>query len=227
VSGEAAKAERATKLTRMTGWLRSGKRKVRNTTMFADATSLEGKFLVAMPGMGDSRFEKSVIYLCAHSGEGSMGFIINRPLETPGTLDFLEQLNIIAENERDGVPENVVAAGLHTGGPVEQGRGFVLHSPDYQAEGTLKVDGKVCLTATLEVLRELAIGKGPEKFLMALGYSGWSAGQLEEELAANGWLIAECDSDIIFSADAGAKYARAMQSMGINPGLLSQETGHA
>ena len=195
--------------------------------MFADATSLEGKFLVAMPGMGDSRFEKSVIYLCAHSGEGSMGFIINRPLETPGTLDFLEQLNIIVENERDGVPENVVAAGLHTGGPVEQGRGFVLHSPDYQAEGTLKVDGKVCLTATLEVLRELAIGKGPEKFLMALGYSGWSAGQLEEELAANGWLIAECDSDIIFSADAGAKYARAMQSMGINPGLLSQETGHA
>lgn len=191
------------------------------------STSLEGQFLVAMPGMGDTRFEKTVIYICAHSEEGAMGFVVNRPAASPSASDFLLQLGLISETEVNDLPEHLGSHLLHTGGPVEPGRGFVLHTADYSADATLVVDGQIGLTATLEILRELATGSGPSEYLVTLGYSGWSAGQLEEEIAANGWLVCPADSSIIFSRDDEQKYARAMGILGIDPNWLSAEAGHA
>lgn len=189
--------------------------------------SLRGQVLIAMPNMGDPRFEKSLIYVCAHSGDGTMGFMVNRTLERPGLPDFLEQLGIITEREKAQLPERVCKSELFSGGPVEPGRGFVLHSPDYHSESTLKVDSEISLTATLEVLRAIATGAGPQRAMIALGYSGWASGQLEEEIAANGWLTAECGSELIFAADHDLKYERAMRVLGVDPILLSTEAGHA
>lgn len=193
----------------------------------SDCTNLEGQLLVAMPKMGDARFEKTVIYICAHSNEGSMGFIINRPLETPRPKDFLTQLSIITENEVDKIPDELIASDLYSGGPVEPGRGFVLHSAEYEGESTIKVAKDLYLTATLEVLREIAVGRGPKRYILALGYSGWSAGQLEDEISSNGWLVTNADSDLIYSDNYDAKYNQAMNSMGIDPALLSSDAGHA
>lgn len=193
----------------------------------SDSTKLEGQLLVAMPKMGDARFEKTVIYLCAHSNEGSMGFIINRPLETPKPQDFLTQLNIVSENEIDKIPTELVNGALYSGGPVEPGRGFVLHTPEYEGQSTIKVSKDVFLTATLEILREIAVGRGPEKYALALGYSGWSAGQLEDEISSNGWLVTNADANIIYSDDHGTKYNYTMNQMGIDPALLSADAGHA
>ena len=195
--------------------------------MIPDHTSLEGQFLVAMPGMGDNRFEKAIVYLCAHSPEGSMGFVINKPLSQPAPLEFLQQLNIITPNENDKVPSALSKSRLYAGGPVEPGRGFVLHSAEYKAESTIKVDDSVCLTATLEILREIAVGKGPSRYLIALGYAGWSAGQLEEEISSNGWLTANTDADILYDSECDSKYFRLMQQMGINLSSLSADAGHA
>lgn len=195
--------------------------------MIPNSDSLEGQFLIAMPGMGDARFEKTVIYVCAHSKEGAMGFVFNKPLEEPQPLDFFEQLEIINYTERDQVPADVAACALHTGGPVEPGRGFVLHSPDYRGDTTIDVRGSVCMTATLKILRDIAMGRGPKDFLIALGYSGWSAGQLEEEIISNGWLTTNASPELIFDTDHTQKYFNAMQLMGINPSLLSAEAGHA
>lgn len=195
--------------------------------MIPNYASLEGKFLVAMPGMADKRFDKTVIYLCAHSEEGSMGFIINKPLPQPNPEDFFRQLNIILEGEEIDFSNTPLSLGLYNGGPVEPGRGFVLHSSDYEAETTIKVDENVRLTATLEILRKIATSVGPEKFFIALGYSGWSAGQLEEEISANGWLVTEADPEIVFGYKAEEKYDRVMAMMGINPSLLSADAGHA
>jgi len=195
--------------------------------MITDSTSLEGQFLVAMPRMGDSRFEETVIFICAHSEEGAMGFIVNRTLGEPGTVDFLEKLGIVAPKDMLAIPDDLAATALHMGGPVEPGRGFVLHSPDYQAQTTLAVTDEVCLTATLEILRSMATGEGPEKYFIALGYSGWSSGQLEDEIAANGWLIAPADASFVYDQDNATKYARVMGTMGIDPNLISADTGHA
>lgn len=192
-----------------------------------DSTKLEGQLLVAMPRMGDARFEKTVIYLCAHSDEGSMGFIINRPLETPKPQDFLTQLNIVSEKEVDKIPTKLVNGSLYSGGPVEPGRGFVLHTPEYEGQGTIKVSEDVFLTATLEILREIAVGRGPKKYVLALGYSGWSAGQLEDEISSNGWLVTSTDASLIYSDNHNAKYNDAMNQMGIDPMLLSADAGHA
>lgn len=193
----------------------------------SDCTKLEGQLLVAMPRMGDARFEKTVIYLCAHSAEGSMGFIINRPLETPRPKDFLTQLSIISETEVDKIPMQLMEGDLYSGGPVEPGRGFVLHTAEYEGQSTIKVAKDVYLTATLEILREIAVGRGPDKYILALGYSGWSAGQLEEEISSNGWLVTSGDSSLIYSNDHDAKYNQAMNNMGIDPTLLSTDAGHA
>lgn len=193
----------------------------------SDCTNLEGQLLVAMPKMGDARFEKTVIYICAHSAEGSMGFIINKPLETPRPKDFLTQLNIVTEKESDKIPTQLMEGDLYSGGPVEPGRGFVLHSAEYEGQSTIKVAKDVYLTATLEILREIAFGRGPTKYILALGYSGWSAGQLEEEISSNGWLIAKADADLIYSDNYDAKYNQAMNNMGIDPALLSTDAGHA
>ena len=190
-------------------------------------SSLEGRFLVAMPRMGDARFENTVIFLCAHSDEGAMGFVINRPLAEPSFSDFMLKLGIVTENEKAILLDGFNTKSLYTGGPVEPGRGFVLHSPDFHTESTIGVNAEVSLTATLEILRAIATNKGPSRHVVALGYSGWSAGQLEEEIASNGWLVAQSDSEIIFGGRNSTKYNRVMGAMGIDPVLLSADTGHA
>ncbi|MCB1415313.1 MAG: YqgE/AlgH family protein [Nitratireductor sp.] len=190
-------------------------------------SSLEGRFLVAMPRMGDARFENTVVFLCAHSDEGAMGFVVNRPLAEPSISDFMLKLGIVTESEKSILLGNLEARSLHTGGPVEPGRGFVLHSPDFRTESTIEVNAEVSLTATLEILRAIAMNKGPSRHVVALGYSGWSAGQLEEEIASNGWLVAQSDSEIIFGGRNETKYNRVMGAMGIDPALLSADTGHA
>lgn len=192
-----------------------------------DFSSFAGKFLIAMPGMGDTRFEKSVIYVCAHSDDGAMGFIINQTMQAPTVTEFLQQLEIISQNERILVPENLSNAHMHVGGPVEPGRGFVLHTPEFESDTTLEVSGGVSLTATLEILRAIATGKGPQRCILALGYAGWASGQLEEEITANGWLTCDGQESILFEGTNESKYERALAILGVNPLLLSSQTGHA
>ena len=192
-----------------------------------ETLSLTGQFLIAMPGMGDQRFEKSVIFVCAHSEDGAMGFIINRTMASPSIVDFFTKLEIITHEEQDTFGEELAARSLNMGGPVEPGRGFVLHTPDFESETSLKIGDSICLTATLEILRAIAMGRGPERILLALGYSGWGAGQLEREIISNGWLNCEADHDILFDQDHETKYERALATLGIDPLLLSSEAGHA
>ncbi len=182
---------------------------------------LDGKLLVAMPGMGDPRFEKSVILICAHSAEGAMGLIINRPARDLTFGNLLDQLSI------PRVPEGRDIR-IHSGGPVERGRGFVLHSPDYTGgPATMRIGSDYGMTATLDILEALARGDGPARALLALGYSGWGPGQLEDEIRANGWLIAHAAEDLVFSADDAGKWVGALRAMGIDPLMLSASAGRA
>ncbi|WRH64866.1 MAG: YqgE/AlgH family protein [Fuscovulum sp.] len=182
---------------------------------------LDGKLLVAMPGMGDPRFEKSVILICAHSAEGAMGLIINRPARDLTFGNLLDQLSI------PRVPEGRDIR-IHSGGPVERGRGFVLHSPDYTGgPATMRIGSDYGMTATLDILEALARGDGPARALLALGYSGWGPGQLEDEIRANGWLIADAAEDLVFSADDAGKWVGALRAMGIDPLMLSAAAGRA
>lgn len=187
----------------------------------------DGQLLVAMPGMRDPRFERAVIYVCAHSAEGAMGIRINDP--APLTLgDILVQLEIVAD--RNAIPETVSQRDLpvQRGGPVDTARGFVLHSPDYRSgEATLAVDGEISLTATVDILKAIATGGGPRQALLALGYAGWAAGQLEREMADNGWLTTPAPSSLIFSPDVDGKYGRALGLIGVDPAMLSGDAGHA
>jgi putative transcriptional regulator len=189
---------------------------------------LDGRLLIAMPVMGDSRFERSVIYLCAHSAEGAMGIIVNHPA---GSIDFpelLEQLGIVKKGEHIKLPENAESMKVLRGGPVDTGRGFVLHSSDFYIENaTLRIDDGVCLTATVDILRAIASGSGPKHAILALGYAGWAPGQLETEIQSNGWLHCDADADLIFGDDVEDKYGRALRKIGIDPGMLSNEAGHA
>ena len=181
---------------------------------------LTGQFLIAMPTMGDPRFERTVIYMCAHSADGAMGLVVNR---VASEIDFPELLNQL-EIETDGIktPTPVLM-----GGPVETGRGFVLHSMDYSQDSTLKVTDEVGLTATVDILRAIAEGDGPAKSLLTLGYSGWSSGQLDNEIQANGWLNVSSDTSILFDEDLNRKWERAVRKVGIDPSFLSAEAGHA
>ena len=189
---------------------------------------LDGQILIAMPVMDDPRFERSVIYLCAHSPEGAMGIIVNRPA---GSIDFpglLVQLDIIKKAEQIKLPENAETMKVLRGGPVETGRGFVLHSSDFFIEdATLQIDDGICLTATVDILKAIAKGGGPKHAILALGYAGWAAGQLENEIQHNGWLHCDADPDLIFGADSDEKYLRALRKIGIDPGMLSTNAGHA
>jgi len=194
---------------------------------FEGSDYLEGKFLIAMPAMGDTRFEKSVIYICAHTEKGAMGFIINRALNTPPISEFFTQLGIVNDEETDQLAANLKSIQLYSGGPVEPGRGFVLHSPEFKGDSTLEVDENVYLTATLEILRAIATAKGPKKILLALGYSGWASGQLEEEIVSNGWLISSAESSVIFGRNNAVKYQQALNILGVDPMLLSTDAGHA
>ncbi|GAH07549.1 unnamed protein product, partial [marine sediment metagenome] len=146
-----------------------------------DEGYLDGQLLIAMPAMGDERFSRSVIYLCAHSSEGAMGIVINQQAPNISFTELLDQLNIAPDEDRISLPESLDSMAVHFGGPVETGRGFVLHSADYfKAESTLPVDDSMCLTATIDILRDIAKGTGPDKALLALGYAGWGPGQLED-----------------------------------------------
>ena len=189
---------------------------------------LDGQLLIAMPVMGDPRFERSVIYMCAHSSEGAMGIMVNRPA---GSIDFPEllvQLEIIKEADQIKLPENAESMKVLKGGPVDTGRGFVLHSSDFYIENaTLRIDDGICLTATVDILKAIAKGSGPKHAILALGYAGWAPGQLENEIQGNGWLHCDADQDLIFGGDVEEKYARALRKIGIDPSMLSNDAGHA
>ena len=181
---------------------------------------LSGQFLAAMPAMGDPRFEKSVIYVCAHSEDGAMGLVINQPLEELKFPDILDQMGIEPTPACDQIT-------VHCGGPVESARGFVLHSSDYQMDGTLVVDESVALSATTEILKAIAYGTGPKQSLMALGYAGWGAGQLDEEILNNAWLNVPGDGALLWSTQDETKWDAALGTLGISPASLVADAGHA
>lgn len=184
--------------------------------------NLSGAVLIAMPGMGDERFAHSVVLICAHSPEGAMGLVVNKPARDLDFHGLLEQLDI---------PETAEGRDIRVllGGPVERGRGFVLHSPDYESEGaTMGIEGGFGMTATTDILKALAEGKGPSRAILALGYSGWGPGQLEEEIARNDWLtLDKASADLIFADEDGAKWTRHLRHMGIDPMSLSSTAGRA
>jgi putative transcriptional regulator len=186
----------------------------------SDNLYLTGQLLVAMPQMRDPRFARSVIYMCAHSADGAMGLVVNRQVGSITFDDLLQQLNIGPNKRSDEIR-------VHFGGPVEQGRGFVLHSSDYLQTGSLRVDDQVALTATLDILKEMAAGGGPRKSLLALGYAGWGPGQLDAEIQANGWLSVSSDEALVFDADLDHKWERAIGKIGIDFSQLSSDAGHA
>jgi len=187
---------------------------------------LDGHFLIAMPGMKDDRFARTVVYVCAHSEEGAMGLIIN---QTQQMLfpDLLVQLGILDEKEAIRLPDSARNFVVRNGGPVDRSRGFVLHSGDYRVESSLPVSNDICLTATIDILRAISKGRGPQKALMALGYAGWGAGQLEKEIQENGWLTCPARPDLLFDADMDRKYDRVVASIGVDLTRLSTVAGHA
>ena len=189
---------------------------------------LDGQMLIAMPTMRDERFTRSVIYVCAHSTDGAMGIIVNQPAANINFPDLLVQLDVIPEADVIQLPSRAGHVKVLKGGPVESGRGFVLHSSDFVIEdSTLPIDQGVCLTATLDILKAIAGGGGPASAVLALGYAGWSAGQLETEIQENGWLHCTADKDLLFGPDVESKYDRALQKIGVNIAMLSTEAGHA
>ncbi len=186
-----------------------------------DPPFLDGQLLIAMPGMGDLRFARAVIFLCAHSAGGAMGLIVNKAAPELRFADLLRQLGIPAG-------AGLADARVHVGGPVERGRGFVLHSAEYEVEGSsLRVNETFAMTATVEILQDMAQGRGPRKALLALGYSGWGPGQLEGEIQANGWLVAPADPELVFETRDAEKWEGALRRLSIDPRLLSAEGGRA
>lgn len=190
---------------------------MKDKTSFSDLT---GHLLVAMPGLEETPFSKTVIYMCSHSDEGAMGLVVNQVVESLTFQDLLAQLEI----ESYGFDKNVA---VHAGGPVDSERGFVLHSSDYQATSTIKLNEQYSLTATLDILRDMAFGMGPQKSMLALGYAGWGPGQLDQEILENGWLTVPADQAIVFDSNPESKWHRAMGKLGIDPLLLSHEVGHS
>jgi putative transcriptional regulator len=189
---------------------------------------LDGQMLIAMPTMGDDRFARSVIYICAHSSEGAMGIIVNQPAANISFADLLVQLDVVGKSDLIQLPPAAGGVKVLKGGPVETSRGFVLHSNDFFIENsTLPIDDGICLTATLDILKAIAHGKGPHNAVLALGYAGWAPGQLENEINANGWLHCAADVDLVFGQDVEGKYTRALKKIGIDLGMLSSEAGHA
>ncbi|MGE3067509.1 MAG: YqgE/AlgH family protein [Hyphomicrobiaceae bacterium] len=189
---------------------------------------LEGQLLIAMPTMTDKRFQRSVIYMCAHSAEGAMGLIINQRASHISFPELLDQLRIASEDGEAPASAPAIDMDIHVGGPVETSRGFVLHSSDYYVDdATMQIDSGINLTATIDVLRALAGGKGPNRAILALGYAGWRAGQLESEIQANGWLHCPADLGLIFDRDIDEKYNRALSKIGIDPSHFVTEAGHA
>ncbi len=191
-------------------------------------TSLEGQFLIAMPALREGPFARSVVYLCAHRDDGAMGLIINHRADEIDFGELLRQLGVVPDGQGIRLPPKAEAVRVLRGGPVETGRGFVLHSADYDvSDSTVKIADDVCLTATIDILRAIAAGAGPSQAVLALGYAGWSSGQLESEILANGWLTCPADADLIFAPDDDNKYDRALAKLGVDLGMLSSDAGHA
>lgn len=183
---------------------------------------LTGKLLIAMPGMGDMRFMHSVVFICSHTVDGAMGLIVNKPAEDVALSDLLDQLNIVADPPERGLLP------VHFGGPVESARGFVLHSAEYDSQlHSMKVSDQFSMTATLDVLEDIALDQGPDQALMMLGYAGWGPGQLEAEIAMNGWLTVDADAALVFGPDDSGKWSAALKLLGVNPLSLSASAGHA
>jgi putative transcriptional regulator len=190
--------------------------------------SLEGQMLIAMPSLREGPFARSLVYLCAHREDGAMGIIVNQNAEAINFPELLVQLEVVKPDESIELPRSAAEVRVLRGGPVEKGRGFVLHSSDYLAtDSTVPIGDGICLTATLDILRAIASGKGPEKAVLALGYAGWSSGQLESEILANGWLNCPADASLVFDSDNESKYDRALAKIGVSAGMLSSEAGHA
>ena len=181
---------------------------------------LTGQLLIAMPTMEDPRFAQSVIYLCAHTLEGAMGLVLNRPLQRPKFDDLLRQLEVAPLPPARRIR-------LCAGGPMDNARGFVLHTADWTGEGSLRVDESLALTASLDVLKAIAEGNGPREGLLALGYAGWGPGQLDAEIQQNAWLSVPADETIVFDADHDTQWRRALAKLNIDPLLLSGAAGHA
>ncbi len=190
-----------------------------HTPSIPPPTWLNGHLLIAMPGMQDPRFGRTVLYICSHSPEGAMGLIINRTYGEIRFTDLMNQLGIAGQAIRE-LP-------VHFGGPVDSSRGFVLHSADFQADQTLVVNGSVALTATRDILQAIVRGTGPNRAIFALGYAKWVAGQLDSEIQANDWLTVPADRDLIFDRDLDTKWQRAIGKLGFDPAMLSAEAGHA
>src|SRR5215467_5045511 len=189
---------------------------------------LDGQMLIAMPSMRDERFSRSLIYVCAHSSEGAMGIIVNQIAANVNFPDLLVQLEVIPAADVIQLPQRAGSVKVLKGGPVETGRGFVLHSADFFIENsTLPIDEGICLTATLDILKAIARGDGPASAVLALGYAGWAPGQLEQEIQQNGWLHCAADVELIFGQDTDTKYEKALRKIGIDLGMLSSEAGHA
>ncbi|MFM8700454.1 MAG: YqgE/AlgH family protein [Hyphomicrobiales bacterium] len=189
---------------------------------------LTGMFLVAMPGMMDQRFDRAVIYLCAHSDDGAMGIIINKPAEDIVFPELLQQLDIIPLNSSISLPDQAGNMKVLRGGPVETSRGFVLHSqPSQIVMGSVATVDEIRLSATIDILKSIARGEGPSEAIFALGYAGWASGQLESEIQANGWMICPMDRKILFDQEFDSKYVRALGSLGIDPAMLSPHAGRA
>lgn len=186
----------------------------------ASGTSLEGQILIAMPSMGDPRFERTVILMCAHSPQGAMGLVVNKLIDHITFPELLKQLGI-------PVGDGVEQIHVHFGGPVETGRGFVLHSTDYVQAGTLGINGDIGLTPTIDILKAIAAGEGPRHSLLALGYAGWGPGQLDSEMQANAWLSAPADLELLFECRLDQRWSRALGKLGIDITRLSSEAGHA
>lgn len=182
---------------------------------------LEGKLLIAMPGMPDPRFAKTVVFVCAHSSEGAMGLVVNKPIDGLSFTDLMEQLDI-------PVQPGVADFPILYGGPVETGRGFVLHSGDYEGgDSTLPVSEEISLTATVDVLRAIAAGRGPDRAIFALGYAGWAPGQIEAEIQSNGWLHCDADPLLVFGADLEGKWRVALSKLGVGLSGLTGDAGRA
>ena len=185
-----------------------------------DPGYLTGQLLIAMPQMQDTRFERSVIYLCVHNADGAMGLVINQLADELSLPDLLEQLGIDSGEDEVGMP-------IHVGGPVESGRGFVLHTSDYAQGSTIQVNETVSLTATVDILKDIAEGRGPRRALLALGYAGWGAGQLDGEIQQNSWLNVNADESLLFGDQPDTKWEQSLAKLGIDLSLLSGEAGHA
>ncbi len=196
---------------------------------FTEDRFLEGQLLLAMPTMTDKRFRRSVIYMCRHTeADGAMGIIVNQRAKNLSFPKLLRQLKLLERGSDEELPVELSDKNVHVGGPVSAERGFVLHSGDYRtADATLTIADGICLTATIDILKAIAVGKGPAACLLALGYSGWAPGQLESELQANGWLHCRADHELVFGQDIELTYDRALSKLGIDPAFLVTAAGHA